>query len=184
MAGCHIEPRETRVGPWAKDFENSRKFPGGLSTTECHHWIVKVDPGAAVIKYQEALRLTKMRRSNSSSERPIPLVQTLGCTPRSGVRSTSKPPESLDFEERLLDEHKLRQHLDQLARLADDLEVTLKMTPQNPAQRVTLGDLVAPLVENRAFGGQVEYTYLGKRWLDTMIASRAGVRLVHLQLSS
>lgn len=134
--------------------------------------------------YQEALLLTKMGRSNSSSERPMMLVQTLGCTPRSGVRTTSKPPESLDFDERLLDESTLRQHLDELARLADNLDVTLKMTPQSPAQRVNLQDLVAPLVENRAFGGQVEYTYASKRWLDTMIASRAGVRLVHLQLSS
>lgn len=96
----------------------------------------------------------------------------------------SKPPESLDFEEKLLDAVKLGQHLSWLSRAAEDLVVTLKMSPQSPAQAVDLQGLVLPLVENRAFGGQVEYTYFGKRWLDTMIASRAGVRLVRLQLSS
>lgn len=126
-----------------------------------------------------------MRRSNSSSERPAPLpVPTLGCTPRSGVSLRSKPPESLDFEERLLDESKLQDYFEKVARIAEGLEVTIKATPHSPAERVRLQDLVAPLVENRVFGGQVEYTYWGQRWLDTLIASRAGVRLVHLQLSS
>jgi hypothetical protein len=111
-------------------------------------------------------------------------VQTIGCTPRSGVSITSKPPESLDFEERLLDGEGLQRHFDRLIQLGEELKVTLKETPQSPDQRVTLTDLVLPLVENRVFGGQVEYIYSGHRWLDTLIASRAGVRLVHLQLSS
>lgn len=125
-----------------------------------------------------------MRRPESSSERPgPPPVQTLGCTPQSGVHVASKPPESLDFEEQILDEERLRGHLARLSRLAVDLEVTMKMTPQSPAKQVSLQDLVAPLVENRAFGGQIQYTYWGCRWLDTLISCRAGVRLVRLQLS-
>lgn len=110
-------------------------------------------------------------------------MQTLGCTPQSGVHVASKPPESLDFEEQILDEERLRGHLARLSRLAVDLEVTMKMTPQSPAKQVSLQDLVAPLVENRAFGGQIQYTYWGCRWLDTLISCRAGVRLVRLQLS-
>ncbi len=110
-------------------------------------------------------------------------MQTLGCSPQSGVHEASKPPESLDFDERLLDETRLRRHLARLSRLAEDFEVTLKRSPQEPAEHVDLEELIAPLVENRAFGGQVEYTYWGHRWLDTLIASHAGVRLVRLQLS-
>lgn len=126
-----------------------------------------------------------MTRSNSTSERPAHVpIQTLGCTPRSGVSIASKVPECLDFDERLLDDATLRAHLDELAHLAEQLEATLKLTPQSRAERVALQDLIAPLVENRAFGGQVAYTHFGQRWLDTLIASRAGVRLVRLQLSS
>lgn len=111
-------------------------------------------------------------------------VDTLGGTPRSGVRMVSEPPVSLDFEEKLLSDQDLRAHLQEIQTVGADLQVTLKRNPRAKASRSTLEDLISPLVNNEVFGAQVEFSRGGHRWLDTLISTRSGVRLVRLQLTA
>jgi hypothetical protein len=111
-------------------------------------------------------------------------VDTLGGTPRSGVRMVSEPPMSLDFDERLLNEAELRAHLQEIQAVGADFLVTLKRSPRAKARECTLEDVVLPLVSHEVFGAQVEFSGGGHRWLDTLISTRSGVRLVRLQLTA
>ena len=111
---------------------------------------------------------------------------TLGCTPKSrpAQMPCAEAPSSRELDEQLLDERQLRLHLLDLEAMGEGLEVTLKGSPGTSAERVGLMDLISPLVEQRAFGGQVAYGRAGHQWLDTLIATQRGVRLVRLQLSA
>ena len=111
-------------------------------------------------------------------------MDTLGGTPRSGVAAVSEIPPSLDFEERLLSEAELRAHLQEVKAVGGDFQVTLKRSPRARASECSLSEVILPLVKNEAFGAQVEFSQGGHRWLDTLISTHHGVRLVRLQLTA
>ncbi len=61
------------------------------------------------------------------------------------------------------------------------LEATVRASPSARPRRVTrLGRLLTRLVERRVFGAQFRYEHGGAIWLDTLIATTGGVRLVRL----
>lgn len=123
-----------------------------------------------------------MDQFDSQSDRKRRMVaQTLG----SGLGSEdgSSLPESRELDERLLDEGQLRVHFARLQANSEELEVSVKRTTESVSESAQLEELVLPLVKSTIFGAQIHYSAGGCRWLETLIATINGVRLVRLQLT-
>lgn len=111
------------------------------------------------------------------------VAQTLGSGLPSGSGPFSSPPESRELDERMLDEGQLRVHFARLQANVEGLEVSMKRTTEAVSESAHLEELILPLVKSTIFGAQIQYLASGSRWLETLIATRTGVRLVRLQLT-
>ena len=93
------------------------------------------------------------------------------------------PGELADVREALLDDEQLRTLFSDIATYADVLEVAVKASPRaHPDPGSRLPELYLKLVQRRVFGAQMRYEFQGKVWLDTLIATPEGLRLVRVEL--
>lgn len=89
------------------------------------------------------------------------------------------------LEESVLDEEQLRDLLSDVATYGKVLEATVKATARSqPAVTMKLPELYLKLVERKVFGAQLRYEYKGAVWLDTLIPTQDGVRLVRIEFDT
>jgi len=96
--------------------------------------------------------------------------------PDSGVRLA-------DIKEAVLDDAELRTLFADIATYGKVLEVRMKASPRatpDPVRR--LPELYLKLVERRVYGAQIRYEFEKACWLDTLITTPAGCRLVRVRL--
>jgi hypothetical protein len=114
------------------------------------------------------------------------LQQTSGPAMRkAGLNPSSTPPPLAEMDEVLLDERELDAMLQRLIRHASDVVARLKRSADSfHHEPVALGDLALLLTRGEVFGAQVEYRYASGAWLDTLIVTSNGIRVVRMPLSS
>jgi len=96
--------------------------------------------------------------------------------PDSGVRLA-------EIKEAVLDDSELRTLFADIATYGKVLEVTMKSTPRSRSDPVRrLPELYLKLIERRVYGAQVRYEFESATWLDTLITTPAGCRLVRVRL--
>lgn len=91
------------------------------------------------------------------------------------------PPNSSELFVAELDRAKLDQLFADLEALATDVEVSAKYRDTqrlNPVSALTLAQAHSLLAQRRVVGVQVNYGYAGQRFVDTLLPTRAGVRLI------
>lgn len=89
------------------------------------------------------------------------------------------------LEESLLNEQQLRALLSDVATYGRVLEATVKANARSqPAAAARLPELYLNLVERRVFGAQLRYEYKRSVWLDTLIPTKDGVRLVRIEFDT
>ncbi len=119
----------------------------------------------------------KKARSVSDSNSP-------GMAPGLGPLAVVEPaPGDLpELGHTVLDEAGLRLLFADLAQQSRLLEATLRPTPlSRPRPVKRLRTLLLGLLERRVFGAQLRYEHAGLVWLDTLIATTGGVRLVRFE---
>jgi len=122
----------------------------------------------------------KKARSPSDSRSPG-LAQGLGPL----VVVDAAPGDLPELGHTVLDEAGLRLLFADLAKQSRMLEATLRPTPlSRPRPVKRLRTLLLGLLERRVFGAQLKYEHAGLVWLDTLIATTGGVRLVRFEARS
>lgn len=104
-------------------------------------------------------------------------------TPPDGVpyRDGRATPNSSELFVAELDRVKLDQLFADLGSLATDVDVSAKYRDTqrlNPVSALTLPQAHSLLVGRRVVGVQVRYGYAGQRFVDTLLPTRSGVRLI------
>jgi hypothetical protein len=91
--------------------------------------------------------------------------------------------ELADVREAMLDDEQLRALLSDIATYGEVRELTVKSAPRSRPDPVSrLPELYLKLVQRRVFGAQIRYLLEGQVWLDTLIATPEGLRLVRVEL--
>jgi hypothetical protein len=111
------------------------------------------------------------------------LLETAGPGMRKANRLSSKPPSLIEMDEVILDGNELQNMLGMLSRRAEHIVVRVKKTADSGAHEASsLAELSPLLLRKEIFGAQVQYSYGPARWLDTLVVTREGIRLVRVQL--
>lgn len=89
----------------------------------------------------------------------------------------------MNLQDAILDDATVDRLFDDVASSAQLIEIVLKgsaeqMTPESTA--TTLASARRALRDGSVFGVQLRYRFAGTEWWDTLIATRAGVRLVRI----
>lgn len=114
------------------------------------------------------------RARAASTERPA--RKEASDSPESGVRLA-------DIREAMLDDAELRSLFSDIATYGKVLEATVKPSPRSRPELIRrLPELYLKLVERRVFGAQIRYEFDDGVWLDTLMATPSGVRLVRVRL--
>jgi hypothetical protein len=88
-----------------------------------------------------------------------------------------------DVREAVLDDEQLRALLSDIATYGQVRELSVKAAPRARPDAITrLPELYLKLVQRRVFGAQIRYDFEDKSWLDTLIATPEGLRLVRVEL--
>jgi len=96
--------------------------------------------------------------------------------PDSGVRLS-------EIKEGVLDDAELRTLFSDIATYGTVQEVTMKMAPRSTPEVVRrLPELYLKLIERRIYGAQIRYEFESGSWLDTLITTPSGCRLVRVRL--
>jgi len=99
-----------------------------------------------------------------------------GTAPESGVRLS-------EIKEAILDDAQLRTLFADIATYGKVQEVTMKASPRSRPENVRrLPELYLKLVERRLYGAQIRYEFESAAWLDTLVTTPAGCRLVRVRL--
>lgn len=87
------------------------------------------------------------------------------------------------LQDAMLDDATVDRLFDDVASAAQLLEIVLKGSAEQVTPDPTATSLVSArraLREGSVFGVQLRYRFAGTEWWDTLIATRAGVRLVRI----
>lgn len=88
-----------------------------------------------------------------------------------------------DLREAVLDDEELRALLSDIATYGEVRELSVQASPRARSEKVArLPELYLKLVQRRVYGAQVRYEINGAAWLDTLIATPQGLRLVRVEL--
>ncbi len=92
-------------------------------------------------------------------------------------------PPLADLQEAILDDDQLRDLLSDISTYGKVLGLSVKSSPRGRPETISrLPELYLKLVQRRVFGAQVRYEFDGSTWLDTLLATPTGVRLVRVEL--
>jgi hypothetical protein len=119
------------------------------------------------------------RSADVSSRRGTTLeapVNEPPAAPESGIRFA-------EIKEAILDDAELRTLFADIATYGTVQEVTMKVAPRSTPDVVRrLPELYLKLVERRVYGAQIRYEFESGAWLDTLVTTPAGCRLVRVRL--
>jgi hypothetical protein len=98
----------------------------------------------------------------------------------------SESPENIalpDLQSSALDPETLEQLFFDLSQLAEVLDVRLKAAPTARANPVapSLEDARLALVQGQTLAAQIRYRFRGVEWIDTLMKTAEGVRLVRMR---
>lgn len=111
------------------------------------------------------------------------LLETAGPGMSKANRRSSTPPSLVEMDEVILDGNEIQSMIGMLSRRAAHILVRVKHSADSAAhETITLAELVPLLLRKEIFGAQVQYSYGSSRWLDTLVVTREGIRLVRVQL--
>jgi|GEM_PF-2377018 len=103
-------------------------------------------------------------------------TQEQGASPQSGLRLT-------EIKEAMLDDAELRKLFADIATYSRVEEVTMKASPRARSEVVRrLPELYLKLIERRVYGAQIRYEFDSACWLDTLVTTPSGCRLVRVRL--
>jgi len=114
-------------------------------------------------------------------------VQRVARERKPSGRGAGLPMDSLDpcsgVRESVMDDEQLRALLSDIATNGEIIELSVKASPRaRPDAIARLPELYLKLVQRRVFGAQVRYELSGAEWLDTLIATPDGLRLVRVAI--
>jgi hypothetical protein len=113
--------------------------------------------------------------SQPASSQPAS-ARDAGGSPQSGLRLT-------EIKEAILDDAELRKLFADIATYSRVEEVTMKASPRARSEVVRrLPELYLKLIERRVYGAQIRYEFDSGCWLDTLVTTPSGCRLVRVRL--
>lgn len=131
----------------------------------------------------------KVRLPSEVGSRRAALGQNSGLEPSdaSAALEPGRSPESglrlAQIKEAILDDAELRALFADIATYGRVEEVTMKAAPRARSEVVRrLPELYLKLVERRLYGAQIRYEFDGGYWLDTLVTTPNGCRLVRVRL--
>ena len=111
------------------------------------------------------------------------LVDTAGPGMKKTSGQSSAPPSLVELDEVILTGAELQDMVTMLDRRSEQIVVRVKRSADSLThETVTLRQLAPLLLRKQVFGAQIQYSYKSGRWLDTLVVTMEGVRLVRVQL--
>ena len=121
---------------------------------------------------------------NRSAIKSSELLDTTGPGMSKTKRRSSTAPSLVEMDEVILDGNELQNMVTMLSRRAEGIVVRVKRVADSVAHEpISLAELAPLLLRKEVFGAQVQYSYQATRWLDTLVVTRDGIRLVRMQLT-
>lgn len=97
---------------------------------------------------------------------------------------TASPPALVEMDEVVLTGDEVLCMVRMLDTSAKQVVVRIKREADSPThEAVTLRELAPLLLRQKVFGAQIQYSYDSGRWLDTLVVSSAGFRLVRVPIT-
>lgn len=112
------------------------------------------------------------------------LIDTSGPGMKKPSSYSVSPPSLVEMDEVVLTGDEVLGMVRMLDTRASDVIVRVKREADSPAHDpVTLRELAPLLLQQKVFGAQIQYSYGSGRWLDTLVVTSAGFRLVRVSIS-
>lgn len=136
----------------------------------CSHSLARDDMAHSEAEEHDTLHWS----ADVTPRRSSALDQALA--PDSGIRLS-------EIKEAVLDDAELRTLFADIATYGKVQEVTMKASPRSIPDVVRrLPELYLKLIERRVYGAQIRYEFENACWLDTLITTPGGCRLVRVRL--
>ena len=104
-------------------------------------------------------------------------------TKRPNTHSVS-PPSLVEMDEVVLTGDEIIRMVRMLDSRAKEVIVRVKRDADSPAHdTITLRELAPLLLRHKVFGAQIQYSCDSGRWLDTLVVTSTGFRLVRVPIS-
>jgi hypothetical protein len=137
-----------------------------------NHWVFA---GAKLVREAGGgKRLGEVEKGDVAKE----LAQTVSGR---GEMSSMRAIAHAELDEALMQLGDLRGYLDRIASEAFEAKVTVKATDEAPAVEHGIDQVFDLLARGAIYGVQLEYVFQRQRWLDTLIATSRGIRLVRVR---
>lgn len=115
--------------------------------------------------------------------KPSQLVDTSGPGMRKPNSPSISPPSLVELDEVVLTGDEVIRMVRMLDHRAKELIVRVKREADSPThETITLRELAPLLLRQKVFGAQVQYSYESGRWLDTLVVTNCGFRLVRVPI--
>lgn len=112
------------------------------------------------------------------------LIDTSGPGMKKPNSYSVSPPSLVEMDEVVLTGDEILRMVRMLDARAKDVVVRVKREADSPEHdTVTLRELAPLLLQQQVFGAQIQYSYDSGRWLDTLVVTSTGFRLVRVSIS-
>lgn len=98
-------------------------------------------------------------------------------------RDSSTPPTYVDMDEVILNGEELHSMVRSLKARAKNVVARIKRAAESPHHdTIALAELAPLLLRGQTFGAQIQYSDGSGRWIDTIVVTNDGFRLVRLRV--
>lgn len=112
------------------------------------------------------------------------LLDTTGPGTKKAHSHSVSPPSLVEMDEVVLTGDEVIRMVRMLDSRAKDVIVRVKREADSPAHdTVMLRELAPLLLRQKVFGAQIQYSHDSGRWLDTLVVTSCGFRLVRVPIS-
>lgn len=112
------------------------------------------------------------------------LVDTTGPGMKKPNSHSVSPPALVEMDEVVLTGDEVIRMVRMLDTRAAQVVVRVKREADSPThESITLRELAPLLLRQKVFGAQVQYSYDSGRWLDTLVVTSTGFRLVRVPIT-
>ncbi len=111
------------------------------------------------------------------------LVDTTGPGMRKPNTPSVSPPSLVEMDEVILNGDEIIRMVRMLDSRAQHVVVRVKRSADSTThESISLPELAPLLLRQQVFGAQIQYSYDSGRWLDTLVVTSSGFRLVRVPL--